>query len=239
VTAERRILQFGTNSIPYSLTYSARRHLRITVFPDRRVAVDAPKDRSLDDVERAVRKRSRWIARQRMRFEKYHPLPSPRRYVSGETHRYLGKQYRLRVRRGVPESVKLQGGFLWVVASDGSDTNRARRIVESWYDEHALDIFERRLKACHDRVKHQGIPLPCVSTRKMKTRWGSCRKNGSIVLNPLLIRLPIPCIDYLILHELCHLRVHNHGPSFYRLMDKCLPDWRERRERLNLTAVQS
>jgi hypothetical protein len=55
----------------------------------------------------------------------------------------------------------------------------------------------------------------------------------------LLIRLPIPCIDYLILHELCHLRVHNHGPSFYRLMDKCLPDWRERRERLNLTAVQS
>ena len=114
MTVERKVLQFGRQSIPYSLSFSPRKNLKITVFPDRRVDVDAPKQRSPEDVERAVRKRSRWIVRQRMRFEKYHPLPSPRLYVSGETHRYLGKQYRLRVRAGLSPSVKLSGGFLMV-----------------------------------------------------------------------------------------------------------------------------
>jgi predicted metal-dependent hydrolase len=239
VNSSGHLIRLGKQEIRYSLTFSVRKQLKITVFPDGRVAVDAPKGRGREEVKRVLNKRVRWIVKQRIRFEKYQPLPLPRQYISGETHRYLGKQYRLRVRHGAPESVKLQGGFLWVIAADGSDANQVRRIVESWYGEHARDTFERRLKACNDRVKHQGIPLPRVSMRKMKTRWGSCRKNGSIVLNPLLVRLPTPCIDYLIIHELCHLRVHNHGPNFYRLIDKCLPDWRERRERLNLTSVQS
>lgn len=239
MTVERKVLQFGRQSIPYSLSFSPRKSLKITVFPDRRVDVDAPKQRSLEDVERAVGKRSRWIVRQRMRFEKYHPLPSPRLYVSGETHRYLGKQYRLRVRAGASPSVKLSGGFLMVHTPRAHHTCAVRSLVQSWYQEHAKEVYLRRLKECCERVKHHGIPYPALRMRKMRTRWGSCTRNCTIVLNPDLVRLPTPCIDYVITHELCHLKLHNHSHAFYQLLSNCMPDWITRRERLNLAAVQN
>jgi predicted metal-dependent hydrolase len=159
--------------------------------------------------------------------------------LSGETHRYLGKQYRLRIRQGSLPSVKLTVGFLWMTVPRPGDVRRLRQLVDSWYRTHAVELFERRLKICHDRVKHHGVPFPALKLRRMKTRWGSCGKNGSVMLNPALVRLPVPCIDYLIIHELCHLKIHHHGSEFYRLLDKCLPDWSARRERLNLAAVQN
>lgn len=232
-------IQFGKHQIPYVLTFSARKQLKITVFPDGRVAVDAPQGRSEDEVARVLKRRARWIAKQRMCFEKYQPLPLPRQYISGETHRYLGKQYRLQVRPGVSESVKLAGGFLCVTIVDVRGMGRVRALVESWYKALAEEVFERRAKACYGRVKQYGIPFPVLRIRKMKTRWGSCRSHGVVTLNTELIRLPTLCIDYLIVHELCHLRIHNHSPAFYGLLDKCLPDWSARRERLNLSAVQS
>ena len=232
-------IQFGKQQIQYSLSYSARKQLKITVFPDGLVAVDAPQGRSKDEIKRVLNKRARWIAKQRIHFEKYQPVPSPRQYISGETHRYLGKQYRLRVRQGPVKSVKLSAGFLCVMVADVRNVGRVRELVESWYRARAEEVFERRVKACHDRVKQYGVPFPVLRIRKMRTRWGSCRSRGVVTLNTELVRLPMLCIDYLIIHELCHLRVHNHSPAFYRLLDKCLPDWSARRERLNLAAVQS
>lgn len=232
-------IQFGKHQIPYSLSFSARKQLKITVFPDGRVAVESPRDRSEDDLARVLSRRARWIAKQRIRFEQYQPLPAPRQYISGETPRYLGKQSRLRVRQGSAESVKLSGGFLCAMVGDVRGVGRVRALVESWYKARAEDVFERRVQACHDRVKRSGIPFPVLRIRKMRTRWGSCRSRGVVTRNSELIRLPTLCIDYLIIHELCHLKVHNHGPAFYRLLDKCLPDWSARRECLNLTAIQS
>lgn len=229
-------IEFGRQRIHYALTFSPRKQLKITVHPDGQVVVDAPQGRSEDEVARVLKRRARWIIRQRVRFEKYQPLPTPRQYISGETHRYLGKQYRLRVRTGAVESVKLSGGFLEVTASG---VQRVQSLVEGWYRDRARDVFQRRMEVCHERVKRYGIPMPVLKIRKMRTRWGSCRSRGAITLNTELVRLPAPCIDYLIVHELCHLRVHNHGPEFYRLLAKCLPDWQSRRERLNLSAVQS
>ena len=232
-------IQFGQHRIPYSLIFSARKQLKITVFPDGCVSVESPRGRSEDEVAKILRRQARWIAKQRIHFEKYQPLPTPRQYISGETHRYLGKQYRLRVRQGSAESVKLSGGFLSAMVADVRGVGRVRELVESWYKARAEDVFERRVTACHDRVKRYGIPFPVLRIRKMRTRWGSCRSRGVVTLNTELVRLPTLCIDYLIIHELCHLKIHNHSPAFYRLLDKCLPDWSARRERLNLTAVQS
>ena len=126
-----------------------------------------------------------------------------------------------------------------MVTPDPGKTSRVRALVQMWYSERAQEVYERRLKACYDRVRHHGIPRPSLRLRKMKTRWGSCTRNCTIVLNPDLVRLPTPCIDYVITHELCHLRLHNHSQAFYRLLSNCMSDWMTRRERLNLVAVQS
>ncbi len=234
-----KTILFGKLKIPYTLAFSTRKHLKITVFPDGSVAVDAPEKRSIAEVERALKKRAGWIIRQQSHFEKFQPLPVPRRYVSGETHRYLGRQYRLRVRQGSSLDVKLVGRFLWVFIAVPSKASLVAAAVQSWYGDHARAIFERRLKVCHERVRQYSISLPVLRIRKMKARWGSCRKNDTIILNPELIRLPTPCIDYVITHELCHLKIHKHNRDFYALLARCMPDWMSRRERINFLAVQN
>ena len=120
-----------------------------------------------------------------------------------------------------------------------ANTSLIEAAVQSWYRRHAGAVFERRLKVCHERTKQYGIPYPDLRIRKMRTRWGSCGKNDTIILNPELIRLPAPCIDYVITHELCHLKIHKHNRDFYALLSRCMPDWMSRRERLNLLAVQN
>ena len=232
----KRTIQFGRLKILYTLTFSSRKHLKISVFPDGSIEVDAPEKRSIFEVERALIRRARWIIRQQAHFERFQPLPAPRRYASGETHRYLGRQYRLRVRQGSALEVKLVGRFLLV--SVPGKTGLVAAVVQSWYREHAGAIFEQRIKVCHERTKQYGIPVPVLRIRKMKTRWGSCGKNHTIILNPELIRLPTPCVDYVITHELCHLKVHKHNRDFYKLLARCMPDWMSCRDRLNFLAAQ-
>ncbi len=233
-----RTIRFGRQKIVYSLTFSNRKHLKISVFPDGRVEVDAPERRTVPEVEHSLKQRAGWIIRQQSHFERFQPLPSPRRYISGETHRYLGRQYRLRIRKGSSLEVKLIGKYLWVSTKEKSKPDLIESAVKSWYLDHAKTIFEKRLKECYARTKQHGVPLPGLQIRRMRTRWGSCRKNDTITLNPDLIRVPTPCIDYVITHELCHLKFRRHNQDFYALLSRCMHDWISRRDRLNVLAAQ-
>ncbi len=155
--------------------------------------------------------------------------------MSGESYRYLGRQYRLKVLEGVSEDVKQERGFMYVTVSDKNDTRRVQRVLERWYREKARQVFYERLDACYPRVERLGIPCPSLAIRSMRTRWGSCSRSGLITLNPRLVQTPVDCIDDVLLHELCHLKEHHHGKQYYQLLDHTLPDWRERRQKLVLT----
>jgi predicted metal-dependent hydrolase len=124
-------------------------------------------------------------------------------------------------------------GLLTVGVHDPAGKARIAQLIDRWYRRHARRVFEERLKACYPRVESMGIPYPDLAMRTMKSRWGSCSAAGRMTLNLKLIQVPRSMIDYVILHELCHLKEHNHSPAFYALLDRVLPDWRERRERLN------
>jgi hypothetical protein len=106
-------------------------------------------------------------------------------------------------------------------------------LVEDWYREHAGPIFERRLERCYETARRLGIQRPPIRLRRMKTRWGSCTKKGEVLLNTELIKTPLHCIEYVIMHELCHLREHNHTKEFFRLLSRCMPDWERRKQRLD------
>ncbi len=158
------------------------------------------------------------------------------RYVSGETHRYLGRQHRLKVlenENGAQESVKRDRSFIYVHVEDKADAGRVRELLDAWYHDHARRIFQERVEACYPKVEHIGVPRPAIVVRAMSTRWGSCSASGRITLNVKLIQAPKLYIDYVVFHELCHLAEPNHSPRYYELLDRVLPDWRERRERLN------
>ena len=235
MTSEHSI-QYGSTAISYELTYAQRKTLGISVQPDLRVVVKAPEGTPLAEIEARVLKRAPWIIKQQKDLARYLPHLPPRQYVSGETHRYLGRQYRLKVvesESGTEEPVKRDRNFITVHVPDKAGTEHVRELLDDWYHAHARRLFRERLDACFPKMEHVGVPYPELAVRAMRSRWGSCSPKGRITLNVKLIKVPTSYIDYVIFHELCHLAEPYHSPRYYELLDRVLPDWRERRDGLN------
>ncbi|MEI7831988.1 MAG: SprT family zinc-dependent metalloprotease [bacterium] len=234
----QHIMQFGSAEIVFTLILTERRSLKISVAPDRKVLVEAPAIKSIADVLERVRRRGAWIIRQLEYFRRFQPLPTPRQYVSGETHLYLGRQYRLKlILNEGKEEVKLIRGYFQVYIHDINDRIRIKRLLIRWYDEHGRIIITDRLLRCQAELERYNVPAPTTITfRRMEKRWGSCTKAGGLLFNTELAHVPVPCIDYVVTHELCHLKHPNHSPAFYALLTQVMPDWRQRKERLE-TAV--
>lgn len=222
----------------YTLRRSARRTLAITVEPGGALGVTAPEQATIEQVEAILRKRRSWIRRQIREMTTLPPPPPPRAWVSGETHRYLGRQYRLKVVQATEESVRLSGGFFRVTVKDRTATQRVQRLMERWLLLHARETFERRLAGIVERHTRLRIkePPPLI-VRRLQKRWGSCSSAGRVLMNVEAVKLPVGCIDYLLVHELCHLRVPNHGAAFWRLVEACMPDWDRWKKRLDLFEV--
>ena len=227
-------VQYGNTLIEYDLTFSPRKTLAIDVYPDLRVIVKAPEGTELTEVEVKVRKRAPWILRQQRQFERYLPKLPPRQYVSGETHRYLGRQYRLKViENDTAEWVKLTRGYFYIDVTDKRDTRRVQTLLTEWYRRQARRVFRERLDVCFAKVRFLNLNYPELAIRQMQFRWGSCTPEDKVILNLKLIQVPKTYIDYVVMHELCHLKEHHHGRRFYELLNRVMPDWRERREKLN------
>jgi hypothetical protein len=196
------------------------------------VLVDAPANAADAEIRLAVTKRLKWVHRRLADIEKRLSLVVPREYVSGETVLYLGRRYRLKIVGSHAEfATRLLGGYLEVPAA-GKAPQIARREMEQWLRNRARDVLPQRLAKIAQQLTWVKDPPP-VSIRQMSRQWGSCSPHGRIALNLGLVRVPTECIDYVLLHELCHLKVHNHGRAFYRLLDMHQPDWKRIKSRLD------
>jgi len=230
---EKDVIQFGARQIQYHLHRDDRKHLRVVVSPELKVDVYAPKTASDGQIHAAVKKKATWIARTLDKLEMYHPLPSPKRYVSGETFLYLGRQYRLKVENGLGQPAKLVGRFLWVWTEDKADVLSVKRAVDEWYRKRARKALGRYMEKCYTIASRHGFSEPLLVIRAMRRRWGSCSPSGRISLNLKLVQAPVHCIEYVIMHEFCHLKHHNHSKAFYSLLSRFQPDWRKRKEALD------
>lgn len=230
-------VQYGQSTINYSLSFSDRKTLGIKVHPDKSVEVIAPNNTNQLEVKAKVRAKAAWIIRQQDFFLSFHPITPPRKYVSGETHLYLGKQYRLKVIEGLKESVKLSGGRLVVSVKDKSDKTRIKRFLRSWYKEKADIHFKRLFEENIQLSANLYNGVPDLKYRWMEKRWGSCDRNGTIHLNLELVKAPKVCIEYVIIHEMCHLAHLNHSSAFYELLGKLYPNWLETKDRLERLMV--
>lgn len=224
-------VRLGSELVPYALLRSNRRTLGVTVTAGGEVQVTAPAGADTERVEAALRRRGTWLKRQlRAAGTRPQPLPEPS-WVAGETHRYLGRQYRLRIRTGEPE-VRLLGGFFEVSVRHRTP-DQVEAAMDGWYREHAKALFARRAAELIARTPRLQLKEPPpIRVRKMRKRWGSWTPAGNLLLNIEAVKLPVGCVDYLLMHELCHLRVPDHGKRFWRLLDACMPDWERWRERL-------
>ncbi len=229
-------IKYGKATIRFSLLFSKRKTLGISVHPDLSVSVTAPIGTELEAISRKVRKRASWILKQQNDFAQFLPVPPARRYLSGESHYYLGRQYRLKVERAAEESVKLKGGRFLIRLRDTSDARRVKTLLDDWYGNRARERFQSSLSRCIEKLRP--LEEPPIKLRKMARRWGSCTSSGTINLNPELIKAPSHCIDYVITHELCHLVFPHHGREFYDLLTRIMPDWKMRKQRLERVVIE-
>ena len=228
---------YGQEAIAFHVLYVERKTLEIAVHPDSSVVVKAPVGTAMAEVEKRLRKRAGWIKRQLDYFRQFDPRTPERRYVGGETHRYLGRQYRLRIEVAEVDGVKLVGRYFQVRVRKEASAVRVRTLLQGWYAEKAASRFRESFNLCWPVFEKLALDKPRLQVRRMSKRWGSLSKNGLLTLNTDLVRAPRECIDYVITHELCHLQCHDHGPGFYRLLEKMMPDWEQRKHRLELNLV--
>lgn len=229
-------VQYGSTSIEFRVRFATRRTLEISVHPNGEVEVVAPTGTEMVRIQERIKRRARWILRQRSFFRQFHPRATPRQYLSGEAHLYLGRRYRLKVDSGDAPGVRLTRGVLFATDATPPSRERVAELLDSWYRSRAEEVF-REIFEKQWMLLAPSSRKPRLQIKSMRTRWGSLSKGGILTLNPDLIRAPRECIEYVACHELCHLRHHDHGPAFFKLLSGRMPDWESRKGRLELAMV--
>jgi len=224
-------LKFGSRVIDFTLQYQERKSLGIKVHPEGRVEVLSPFTAKQQDVMEKVRQKAPWILKQIDYFNSYKPVTPKRRFVNGETHLYLGRQYRLKIVPDNENVVKAYRGQLWMHAVD-TNPDALKQQLDTWYKQKATIVFNELLEEVLPKFNRYKIKKPSLSIRYMNKRWGSCTPAGKIILNTELLKAPKGSIEYVIIHELCHLVHHNHTRAFQNLQNKMMPDWEKWKNRL-------
>lgn len=224
-------IKFGSRNIAFNLEYRKRKFLSIKVHPDNNVEVLAPLAAGESEVFEKVKLKAPWILKQLDHFNTYKPSTPPRRFINGETHLYLGRQYRLKIVPDDEDVIKAYRGQLWM-HSRNPKPEILKVLLDQWYKQKAYVIFNELLEELLPKFKRYRVIPPALTIRAMSKRWGSCTPSGKIILNSELIKAPKGSIEYVIIHELCHLVHYNHTKEFQHLQSRMLPDWRKWKDRL-------
>lgn len=231
-------INYGEKEIEFQVKYKKRKSVKISVKPNLEVEILAPLETKDDKIKEIVLKRAGWILKQKEYFKKFLPRLTPRYYVSGETHRYLGRQYRLKIIAANKNEVKLKGKFIYIYTINKLNREYNKDLLYKWYKEHARKKFQELFEECYEKLRKYDIKKPTWSIRKMKSRWGSYDpKKNHINLNIELINASSYGIEYVIMHELCHVQHLNHNKEFYRFLKIVMPEWKDRKEKLENTVI--
>jgi predicted metal-dependent hydrolase len=224
---------YGKKRIEFQLLYANRKSLGIKVMPNCSVQVVAPFNATINDINQRVKEKAKWIITQQLFFDSYNPSTPKRKYVNGETHLYLGRQYKLQIIKSEIELIIIYRGKIIIQSKDIHPASIEIQL-KIWYKQKANKVFSELLDFSMLRFKKYKIDKPTLMIRAMSKRWGSCTPSGKIILNTELIKASKRCIEYVIIHELCHLVHYNHTKDFFNLLSKMNPDWKKEKEKLEI-----
>lgn len=222
-------IEYGKEIIEFELLQEDRKTLSIEVLPTTKIKVKAPENKNKQDIIKKVQNKAKWITRQKRYFVDNYKKPDEKKYVSGESFRYLGKQYRLKVIKSNTDSVKLKNGYLIVEYN----LKTPAKLINNWYKDKALSIYKKELDKCFQQFITYKVVKPNLKIRKLTKRWGSYNKNSNtITMNIETIKANKDCIDYVIYHELCHSIHFSHNKEFYNLLESKCKDWNQLKYKL-------
>ena len=228
----------GDETLHFELRRSSRRSIGISVQPGGAVVVTAPNRASMGKIYETLQKHGRWVRRQLSKLQDTPLPPPPPKWIEGEIHAFLGNPYPLRLLQGEEKGVWRTDYELLVHLPNPEKREMVREVMEGWMREEAGVLFLYRMEALIRGTPALEVQeIPTLKLRRMKSRWGSCAPEGRILMNTHAIKLPLRLVDYILMHELCHLKVPNHSREFWSYLGRCMPDWQRRKAALDRQAV--
>ncbi len=224
---------YGDYKYQYYLVREERKTLRLTVYPNLKIVLYVPNGHPEDKIINFLTRKCGWITAQVKDIKRLQRSNKNKEYISGESLLYLGRQYKLVVEKSDQDQVYFESGKI-ILHTIGSvtDSHRNKELLDKWYEERAQSIFEERYRQMLKKFNYDFTPE--LSIRKMPKRWGSFLTKKKVLLNPELIKASKECIDYVITHELCHMKYQNHSPEYYRFLTSRCHNWKVIKEQLEL-----
>lgn len=213
--------------INYTIFYRMRRTLSIQVERGGSVKIYVPQEMPLEEVEAIIEKKRKWILKKKKELSALGRDLSEKNYQDGQQILYLGEEYLLVVNSNHKKTEKKEWGEKKVVTSSVQS-------FKKWYRQEAQALLGEIMTEQMEKVRQEQLGFPQWGIRKMKRRWGSCSYvKQKILLNQDLIKIERELIKYVVMHEICHLKHPNHSLSFYKMFSQYMPDWKDRKEKIN------
>lgn len=223
---EEKKFIYGSYQYEYKLLRENRKTLSLTVTPDLQIFVKSPFKADDDRIEVFLKRKWLWLQKQLRFFSQFNNQIYKREFISGESFYYLGRQYKLMVRQSVCDNVSFSKRIIHLSTTRSVDDGQYnKKLLNQWYKEKMDKVFAERFEEIKKWFNYKKMPQ--MSIRKMQKRWGSFLNNEKIFLNPKLICTSTDCIDYVIMHELCHMKHKNHNNKFFSLLKEKYPSWKK------------
>lgn len=229
-----RTVETDGNAISYTLERKSVKNINLRIRADQCVYVSAPKDVAAKMLDAFVVEKSAYILRALKKFkDRNRESTLENNFVNGETVKFLGRNLRLKVKNASRSKVESDESYVTLYVKDVQDSDLKKRVLETWLRKKCKDEITAICKKVYPQVKKYGIAFPEIQLREMVSRWGSCSpKKGFVTFNTALIAMPVSCIEYVVTHEFTHFLYPNHSKKFYQQLATFMPDWEERKKRL-------
>jgi len=223
-----RKIRYGNSIIQYSIIKSKRRKTSQITVDENQVIVRAPKSKSLKEIQNIMQDKAQWVFRKQLEFQKIKPSIRKISYTGGTTLPYLGKNCLLEIKKAQKKnSIKYKAGkFLVLIKGNKASKKLVKKLYEDWLKIKAEKVFQTKI--IKFSKKTQLVPKK-ILIKNLKNRWGSATNKGVVNLNSHLLKAPNDIIDYIIIHELCHLKIKNHSFRYWNLVRKFVPNFEEKK----------
>lgn len=231
-------IQTCRGTLPVEVTEKAVKNVRLRVFPSQEIRLTVPIQTSEEFIKRFLRGKIAWINRHLKQFKDTEAIEKEDSIRTGMSTRILGRQLVIKVAVSPQKRIVRDDLTLWVYTPNPQDQDDIDRQFNNWWQKNSKLYFLEQINRLFPIIEKHGIRMPNLVVRKMQTLWGSCsRRNHTVNLNYYLYKAPVPCIEYVILHELTHFLYPHHDRNFINFITVYMPDWQERKRLLDYEIV--
>ena len=212
------------------------KNINLKVNLDKKVTMSIPMKMEIEIAKDFVKKKAEWIKKQQSYYDSFTEEKENITFENGETVYLLGKQYKMKIIPATKNEISIKGKYFEINIKEKYIENKKyiSKVYEKWLKEYAYEVFRNLVEKYQSLLKRYNIKIPKIEIRQMKSRWGSCMpSNNKVIFNLKLIKAPICCIEYVVLHELSHFKYQNHSKNFYNFVTIFMPDWNARKKLLD------